>query len=173
MFIYHEVIAWNMRLTPSRFRSSSAESDDEQAGDPRELSGLTIVHAPGDDPSADDDNTGYSADTFLPEDDSELLTVLDGMSTPVTVDEVADTLVDPAQPSIETWAAVHERLHQDRLPALDASGAIEFDETQGLVERTQSLPREAGRFAATILTAISIVFLLVSIGLVSVSVLIA
>lgn len=162
-----------MRLTPSRFRSSSEGSDDEQAGDPRGKSGLTMVHAPGDEPSADDAETGYSADAFLPEDDGALLVVLDGMSTPVTVDEVADTLVEPAQPSIETWAAVHERLHRDRLPALDASGAVEFDETQGLVERTASPPSEVGRVAATVLTAISVVFLLVSIGLVSVSVLIA
>ncbi|MGQ3412219.1 hypothetical protein ACT4ML_08140 [Natrinema sp. LN54] len=132
-----------------------------------------MVHAPGEVPSTGEDDDDYPAGEFLPESDGALLAVLEGMSTPVTVDEVADTLVEPAQPSIETWAVVHERLHADRLPSLDASGAIEFDEAQGLVERTPPHPSEAGRFAATVLTAISIGFLLVSIGLVSISVLIA
>lgn len=162
-----------MRLTPSWFRSSSDESDEVDAGDPHGISGLTMVYAPSDDLSTGEDGNDYPAEEFLPESDGALLAVLEGMSTPVTVDEVADALVEPARPSIETWAVVHERLHGDRLPSLDASGAIEFDETRGLVERTPSYPSEAGRFAATVLTAISIGFLLVSIGLVSISVLIA
>ncbi|MDS0477603.1 hypothetical protein [Natrinema sp. 1APR25-10V2] len=131
-----------------------------------------MVYAPDAGPSIDDGDDDGRAATFLPESDAALLSVIDELDTPVTVDEIADTLIEPARPSIETWATVHERLHRDRLPALDASGAIAFDETHGLVERTAH-SSDGGRFSGTLLAALSLGFLLIAIGLVSISVLIA
>lgn len=161
-----------MRLTPSWFRSSSDAADEERSGDPDTMSGVTMVYAPGSDFSADEGGDTRATE-FVPESDAALVDVLDEMNTPVTVDEVTDTLVEPAHPPIETWAAIHERLHRDRLPALDASGAIEFDETQGLIERSAAHASEERVFSPAVLAAISIGLLLVFITLVSVSVLIS
>lgn len=160
-----------MRLTPSRFRSSSDVSDDGQSGDSDRTSGVTMVFDPGDlsTSNAEDDER---ARAFVPESDAALLSVLDEMNTPVTVDEIVDELVEPARPSIETWARVHELLHQERLPALDASGAVEFDEAQGIVERSSPRSSENRHFSTAALTAISIGVLLLFIGFLSVSVLI-
>ena len=121
-----------MRLTPSWLcAASSGSSEDDSDGSKTEtVSGVTIYH----DPLSDRSN-GESATEFVPESDSELVSVLDEMETPVTVDEVADELIYPARPPVETWAAVHQRLHERRLPELDAKGVVEFDAEQGLVER--------------------------------------
>ncbi|WP_254763816.1 hypothetical protein [Natrinema marinum] len=131
-----------------------------------------MVYTPDSESSNDDDEADGRAATFLPDSEAALLAVIDTLDTPVTVDEIADTLIEPARPSIETWATVHERLHRDRLPSLDASGAIEFDETNGLVERTRR-SSEGNRVSSTLLAAISLCCVLVVIGLVSISVLIA
>ncbi|WP_226481492.1 hypothetical protein [Natrinema amylolyticum] len=131
-----------------------------------------MVYAPGSDFSADQ-GTDTRVEGFLPESDDALVDVLNEMDTPVTVDEVTDSLVEPAYPPIETWATIHERLHQERLPALDASGAIEFDETQGLIERSAAHTSEGQLFSPAVLATISIGLLLVFITLVSVSVLIS
>ncbi|WP_408958827.1 hypothetical protein [Natrinema sp. 74] len=132
---------------------------------------MTLIHAPNEQSLDDIEDDGRAA-TFLPESDAGLLAVIDELDTPVTVDEVTDTLIEPARPSIETWATVHERLHCDRLPALDASGAIEFDEGQGLVERPAH-SSEGNRFSSTLLAALSLGFLLAAVGLVTISVFIA
>ncbi|ELY90051.1 hypothetical protein [Natrinema altunense] len=135
-------------------------------------SGVTMIHEPGRDVSVEPDvETRVAA--FVPDSDDALVDVLDEMRTPATVDEVTDALIDPAHPPIETWALVHERLSRDRLPALDASGAIEFDETQGLIERPDARPGEERRFSPAVLATISIGLLLVVLTLVSVSVLIS
>lgn len=160
-----------MRLTPSRFRSSSDVPGENRSGDSDHTSGVTMVFEPGGDLSASNAEDDGRAEEFVPESDAALLTVLKGMNSPVTVDEVVDELVEPARPSIETWATVHEQLHQDRLPALEATGAIEFDEAQGLVERSPSRSGGDRRFSAAVLTAIGAVLLFV--GFVSVSVLVA
>ncbi|QLK25808.2 hypothetical protein HYG81_17285 [Natrinema zhouii] len=156
-----------MRLTPSWLRSSSEDSAEEQSGDPETLSGVTMVYAPGSDFSADGAITTRDRG-FIPESDAALVAVLDEMNTPVTVDEVTDTLIEPAHPPIETWATIHERLHRNRLPALDTKGAIEFDETQGLIERTATPPDEARFLSRTRLAAVSIGLLLVLLLFVSV-----
>ncbi|WP_222919701.1 hypothetical protein [Natrinema sp. SYSU A 869] len=131
-----------------------------------------MVYAPGCDfPAGQEVNTRVEG--FLPESNDALVDVLNEMNTPVTVDEVTDALVEPAYPPIETWATIHERLHQERLPALDASGAIEFDETQGLIERSATHTSEGRLFSPAVLATISIGLLLVFITLVSVSVLIS
>ncbi|ADB60027.1 hypothetical protein Htur_1135 [Haloterrigena turkmenica DSM 5511] len=121
-----------MRLTPSwLFATPSEPSEDGPANAEAEtVSGVTIYR----DPSTDS-STADSAAEFVPDSNTELLSVLDGMETPVTVDEVTDELIHPARPPVETWAAVHEQLHQYRLPELDATGHVEFDAEQGLVDR--------------------------------------
>ncbi len=125
-----------MRLTPPWFRSSSEDPPGEESdGDPDTSAGVTIYHSPPSDLSEESSVSSRRAAHFVPDSDTALVVELDEMSTPVTVDEVADQLISPADPPVETWAAVHERLHRDRLPALDASGDIVFDESQGVVER--------------------------------------
>lgn len=172
--IYHWAVARNMRLTPSWLHASADGSTEEPSGDSQRDSGVTMVHAPAADLSTADidiEDDGRAA-TFLPESDAELLGVLDEMNTPVTVDQLTDTLIEPARPSIETWATVHEHLHQNRLPALDATGAVDFDETTCVVERSTP-PGADSRFSGSLLAALSVGFLLAAIGLVSMSVLLS
>jgi len=161
-----------MRLTPSWLRSSSEGDAEERSGDSETTSGFTMVSTPGHDFSKTDTNE-TRAQEFIPDSDTALVAALDELNTPVTVDEVTDELVEPARPTIETWATVHERLHQDRLPALDAAGAIEFDETRGVLERSMTRTNESQFFSSAVLAAISLGLLCVVIALVSVSVLIS
>lgn len=160
-----------MRLTPPWLRSSS-DSDEASPGGSDTSSGLTMVYDPGQDSAVEPDAESRAA-AFVPDSDDALVALLDEMQTPATVDEVTDALIDPAHPPIETWALVHERLHRDRLPALDASGAIEFDETQGLIEWPAARTGKERRFSPAVLATISIGLLLVFLTLVSVSVLIS
>lgn len=122
-----------MRLTPSWLFATPSDSSESEDGsddtDAETVSGVTIYREPSTDLS-----TGSAAE-FVPDSNTELLAVLDEMETPVTVDEVADELIHPARPSVETWASVHERLYQYRLPELDSTGHVEFDAEQGLVDR--------------------------------------
>lgn len=160
-----------MRLTPSWFRTSSDTppeecSDDSEA---RSRPEVPISFDPGDDFAAGGPDPDDQVDEFLPDTDAALLTVIEDLQLPVTVDEIADRLIEPAQPPIDTWAAVHERLHRTRLPALDAAGEIEFDDAQGIVERSASQTDEAGPFSQAGLGTISAIVLLVVFLLVSVS----
>jgi len=161
-----------MRLTPSWLRSSSGGDTDERSGDSETTSGFTLVYSPESDFSTTDTDETRARE-FIPESDTALVAVLDEMNTPVTVDEVTDELTEPARLPIETWATVHERLHQDRLPALDAAGAIEFDETQGVIERSTARTNENRLRSSAVLVAISLGLLCVVIALISVSVLIS
>lgn len=126
-----------MRLTPFWCCLTSAGSPGEPPEDAETDtgSGVTIYHPNSEGGSIGGSGADEGATQFVPDSNSELVSVLDEMETPVTVDEVTDQLIHPARPSVETWAAVHERLHQQRLPELDTTGHIEFDEDQGLVER--------------------------------------
>ncbi|SFC19392.1 hypothetical protein SAMN05444422_105216 [Halobiforma haloterrestris] len=159
-----------MRLTPSWLRSSSDTSRGECRGDETSTEPEVAVYH---DPKGEFSSEARDAGEFVPDSDEELLAVLEGMQMPATVDEVTDRLVEPAQPPIDTWAAVHERLHRTRLPALDASGDIEFDDAQGIVDRSRS--RAAGRnpFSPAVFGTLSIVALFVAIALVWASVLTA
>ncbi|MDQ2051487.1 hypothetical protein RBH26_13465 [Natronolimnohabitans sp. A-GB9] len=130
-----------MRLTPFWLCSTSADSTGDSPDDTE--SGVTIYHTETSDFSSD------GAAEFVPESNSELVAILDEMETPATVDEVADQLINPARPPVETWATVHERLHQHRLPELDATGHIEFDEEQGLVERRTVRSDAASRHSSS------------------------
>lgn len=141
-----------MRLTPSWFRSSSEDSPEERSGDSETTSGVTLYHTPPGDLSDGNFEDTKRAENLVPESDTDLLTVLDEMGTPTTVDEVTDQVVHPARPSIDTWAAVHEQLHEDRLPELDTSGYIEFDANQGLVEYHTSYASTESRISLAALS---------------------
>lgn len=125
-----------MRLTPAWFDSSSEDSEGDDADDPDSDPGVTIYHTPRSELAGEGAEFDGRAATFVPDSNAALLTELDEMDTPATVDEVADQLIHPAQPPVDTWAAVHQRLYERRLPELDAESEIDFDEQQGLVERS-------------------------------------
>lgn len=130
-----------MRLTPSWLRSSSEDPGGDRSDDSDALSGVTVYHSPPDDLSTAGADVTERAGEFVPESNAALLAALEEMETPVTVDEIADELIRPARPSVEIWAAVHQRLHENRLPELAASDEIVFDESQGLVERPATRTR--------------------------------
>lgn len=160
-----------MRLTPSWLRSSS-DTPPEECGEDSEGKSrpeVTVSFDPGDDFGIGSTDPGDQADEFLPDTDAALLTVIEDMQLPVTVDEITDRLIEPAQPPIDTWAAVHERLHRTRLPALDAADEIEFDDAQGIVERSEPQTGGVGPFSQTGLGTISAIVLLAVFLLVSVS----
>ena len=160
-----------MRLTPSWLRSSSdtppdeCSEDGETPSEPR----MTIYHDPGDDSSANEAGADGRADAFIPETDDALLSVLEDMQLPVTVDEVTDRLIEPARPPIKTWAAVHERLHRTRLPALDDADEIEFDDAQGIVDRSEPRSDDGGLLSPAAYGTVLIIVLLAALTAVSVS----
>ncbi len=98
---------------------------------------------------------------FIPTSDLVLLSVLEELTTPVTVDEVVDHLIHPAEASVETWADVHERLHQERLPALDDAGDIDFDSERGTVTVLEPDPTNDQLVSRAFVGAISITLLIV------------
>lgn len=122
-----------MRLTPSWLRSSSDGSGTDESDDPDSDEPVTIYHSSSIGISSDGAESPHATE-FIPDSNDELLETIEEMETPVTVDELADRLIHPAHPPVETWAAIHEQLHQDRLPELDTADEIAFDEGQGLVD---------------------------------------
>lgn len=161
-----------MRLTPSWFRSSS-DTSTEHSGETESTAEVAIYYTSVASSTGEGEPDDRRVTEFVPESDAELLALIDEMNTPVTVDEIADQLTEPARPSIETWAGVHERLHQNRLPTLDAAGDIEFDDTQGLVDRPTAYPVEGELRSTAAVGSISIAALFVLIALVSASALTA
>lgn len=125
-----------MRLTPSWIRSSFGSSDDERSGDDGARPAVTIhYNSPGDavktapvDPAG-----GETVAEYGPDSDATLLAVLEEMETPATVDSIVDQLLG-SDATIETFAGVHERLYEDRLPELDDAGVITFDPECGSVD---------------------------------------
>ncbi|SFS53486.1 hypothetical protein [Halostagnicola kamekurae] len=105
--------------------------------------------------------TDTPASEFLPASDPTLCAILEEMETPATVDEITDQLIQPANPPIETWADVHERLYEERLPDLEASGEIAFDRDRGTV--TVLEPDADGHTIATrvLVGAVSILVVIV------------
>lgn len=116
---------WSRSLSVVRSRESTSDVDAQVNVVIYDAASLGTTHAT--------ERTADPAD-FVPESSSALVTVLEGMNTPVTVHEVVDRLVRPTRPPVETWGDVHERLYQEQLPALDSEGAIEFDGERGIVE---------------------------------------
>lgn len=125
-----------MRLTPSWLRSSESPSDDERSGDERHPA--VPIHYSSHRDTTTGESTGSSpdatADEYVPDSEETLRSIIEELDTPTTVDSIVDQLLESADSTIETWAAVHERLYEDRLPALDETGAIEFDPERGTVE---------------------------------------
>ncbi|NGM70450.1 hypothetical protein G6M89_15820 [Natronolimnobius sp. AArcel1] len=156
-----------MRLTPSWLRPSSNTPPDEcsEGSEPPPGPDIPIYHnlqgphAVG----------ATEVDAFVPDDDDELRVVLEDVQLPATVDELTDQLIAPAQPPLDTWAGVHERLHQERLPALEAAGEIEFDETQGVVERSMTDRNEGPALSPAVFGTVSLVVLFALLTLISVS----
>lgn len=156
-----------MRLTPSWLRFSSDTPPDECSDTDETLAGpqVPIYYESNTESSAKDSDV----DEFVPQTDAALRSVLEEMQLPATVDEVTDQLIEPAQPPLETWATVHERLHRTRLPALDDAGEIEFDDAQGIVERSEPRAEDGSLISPVVLGAVSGIVLLAVLALVSVS----
>lgn len=124
-----------MRLTPSWVRSSSEDAAGDGSADSDDNGGVTIYHTPLDEGMEVGSRVDEQASTYIPDSDIALVAEIDELNTPVTVDEVADQLVGSERPPVETWASIHEQLHEVRLPALADTGNLVFDKSQGLVER--------------------------------------
>ncbi|MFP8953660.1 hypothetical protein ACLI4Z_11900 [Natrialbaceae archaeon A-arb3/5] len=103
--------------------------------------------------SSCDSGSESTAVDFIPDSDEALLAVLEETDTPATVDSVVDQLIEPSHPPIETWATVHEQLHQERLPELDESRAIEFDPERGIVESVGADTQTGSRLSAPLFGA--------------------
>ncbi len=161
-----------MRLTPSWFRSSTDVHSEERSGDADPSSGVTIFYPPQTD-HPEGEEAARPVEEFVPESDTVLLSTLDQINMPATVDEIADTLIEPRRPSIETWASVHQRLYEERLPALDESEAIEFDETQGIVERNSNYSNKKRLLFPAALVLLTISVLLAFVAVVSAHMLLA
>lgn len=67
---------------------------------------------------------------------TEVLEILSGDPSPVTIDELVDHFVDcqDVDDGLVAWSAVHERLYYVDLPRLNAAGSLDFDPNQGLVD---------------------------------------
>ncbi|WP_276257065.1 hypothetical protein [Halomontanus rarus] len=67
---------------------------------------------------------------------TEVLEILSGDPSPMTIDELVDHFVDcrDADDGLVAWSAVHERLYYVDLPRLNADGKLAFDPNQGLVD---------------------------------------
>lgn len=78
---------------------------------------------------------------------------LEDLQAPVTVDRLVDELAERGErrpAGGPTWESLHERLHNEVLPALDRKGALVFDAERGLVmRRTDGAPAHGGAAPAT------------------------
>lgn len=163
-----------MRLTPSWLRSSSTGSPEEQSADGDTSLDVTIYQPQASTEGALADHADETVATeFVPDADTPILDVLDEMATPVTVDEIVDRLIEPTQPPVETWATVHERLHQDRLPELDEAGAIEFDAERGTVTVAETNTGDRSLLSPALLGTVSVSLLFVLAAIITASILTA
>lgn len=122
-----------MRLTLPLFQSTSDTGTDETVPETDQTESLADVTIHENAPTCDDAQGTVTVEEVVPDSDVALLVALRQMDTPATVDEVTDRLLGPVDPSVDTWADVHERLYQTRLPELDAVGMVDFDPEQGTV----------------------------------------
>lgn len=72
-----------------------------------------------------------------------IITVLDELDTPITIDQLTDHIVDWEAERFDTQSSperqhIREELHQVDLPALDERGLVEFNQAEGLVGRHQA-----------------------------------
>ncbi|RQG95381.1 hypothetical protein [Natrarchaeobius chitinivorans] len=141
-----------MRLTPSWFSPSSNESGEERTKDADPSSSVTIYY---DSTATPESSVGVdveaTATNFVPESDEALLAAIEEIPAPVTIDSIVDRLLDQHQQPIETWAAVHEHLYENRLPALDAADVVDFDPDRGTVELPDPEARNGGQLSVSLL----------------------
>jgi hypothetical protein len=132
-----------MRLTPFRDNSSSDSSGDEST-----IQASTSVRVFNYDESSivsHDTERDVTAVDPPQELEWDVVALLRSRDEPVTIDEITDEIYDAdGVDDVEAWGDVHERLSQSDLPALDASGVINFHPDRGtvaLVERPDSRRR--------------------------------
>lgn len=119
-----------MRLTPFGKTSSSDSSGDEST-----VQASTSVRVLEYDESSIVSDDRETKTTGTPHElEWNVVSLLESRNGPVTIDEIADQLYDASKgDDVEAWGDVHERLSQTDLPALDASGVIEFRPERGTV----------------------------------------
>lgn len=119
-----------MRLTPFGKTSSSDSSGDEST-----VQASTSVRVLEYDESSIVSDDRETKTTGTPHElEWNVVSLLESRNGPVTIDEIADQLYDAGKgDDVEAWGDVHERLSQTDLPALDASGVIEFRPERGTV----------------------------------------
>lgn len=76
---------------------------------------------------------------LLDEDRLDIVSIIERLGTPLTIDELTDCVVTEADldmdhHELETWGDVHELLYWMVLPAFDGRGWINFDSERGIVE---------------------------------------
>ena len=144
-----------MRLTPFRFRSSSGSDSDETSIS----ADVEIYHSNATEFRVEGRDEGeFGTDT--PVSMQEVVSVLEDLDTPVTVDEITDRLVHPhGEANVQAWADVHEQLHQEELPGLCEAGVLDFDTARGIVDiaADQDSPSSSdGPTARTVAVTLSI-----------------
>lgn len=149
-----------MRLTPFRKNSSSDSSGDESA-----VQASTSVRVlEYDESSIVSGEREVEAATTGPTAELEwnVVSLLESRNGPVTIDEIADQLYDASgTDDVEAWGDVHERLSQTDLPALDASGVIEFHPERGTVTLADDHSSSRWNYALAGVLAVSFAMLLV------------
>ncbi|WP_306054412.1 DUF7344 domain-containing protein [Natronococcus wangiae] len=89
-----------------------------------------------------------------PELEWDVVTLLKSRDEPVTIDEIADQLYDTdGTDDVEAWGDVHERLSRTDLPALDASGVIDFHPERGTVTLAEQRGSRLRNYALAVLFA--------------------
>ncbi|AGB39588.1 hypothetical protein [Natronococcus occultus] len=148
-----------MRLTPFRKNSSSDSSGDEST-----VQASTSVRVLEYDESSivsDDRETETSTTGPATELEWNVVSLLESRNGPVTIDEIVDQLYDASgTDDVEAWGDIHERLSQTDLPALDASGVIEFYPERGTVTLADNHTTSQWNYALTgVLAMASVLFL--------------
>lgn len=144
-----------MRLTPFRDNSSSDSSGDEST-----IQASTSVRVFNYDESSivsHDTETNAGATSAPPELEWDIVALLESRDEPVTIDEIADQIYDAdGVDDVEAWGDVHERLSQTALPALDASGVIDFHPDRGTVTLVERRGSRLRSYVLTVLFAASL-----------------
>lgn len=120
-----------MRLTPFRKNSSSDSSGDESTV--QASTSVRVLEYNESSIVSEDRETDTTTGAPV-ELEWNVVSLLESRNGPVTIDEIADQLYDASgTDDVEAWGDVHERLSQTDLPALDASGVIEYRPERGTV----------------------------------------
>ncbi|MFU8866941.1 hypothetical protein [Natronococcus sp.] len=89
-----------------------------------------------------------------------VVSLLESRNGPVTIDEIVDQLYDASgSDDVEAWGDVHERLSQTDLPALDASGVVEYRPERGTVSLADNPSTDRWRYPLAFVFAVSLALL--------------